>query len=178
MDTNTTLQSASCFFPDSIKNNSNPYDSVGLIHYDIVAYFLANPALCQADDGEMELSAFYTVAFNMLINNYPSLPITDNMQNYFGHLDLVSVINDMSYDFSVITNSSIQNNSLRQVVYTYQQDFDNATDAATFFPYSIIIESQVANNSSYSDLEKQIVLSYMATARYGFWFWENYCGGF
>lgn len=178
MDTNTNLQQTSCYFPDSIKNSSNPYDYVGQIHYDIVAHFLANAALCQTNDGELNLSEYYTTVFNMLINNYPSLYITSNMQNYFGYADLVSVMNDLDEDFSIIASNSIQDNNLRQVITSYQQFFDNTSNAASFCPYSITVENQILSNSSYSDIEKQIALSYMATARYGFWFWENYCGGF
>lgn len=35
-----------------------------------------------------------------------------------------------------------------------------------------IQESDVANSANYADTEKQIVLSYMATMRWGMWYWN------
>ena len=177
VDTTTQFQ-PSISFPNSIKNSLNPFDSIGLIHYEIVAMFMANPALCRTNSGTLDYPVFYTTIFNILINNYPSLQITTAVQNYFKYTDFESVRNDMNDDFSIIANNCIQNDDLRQIVISYQQFFDSETEYTSFCSYSISVESQIINNTLYSDIEKQIVLSYMATARYGFWFWENYCGGF
>ena len=42
-----------------------------------------------------------------------------------------------------------------------------------FYIYSVNIERDILMSGDFFAIEKQILLSYMATARYGFYFWNN-----
>ncbi|MBP7103430.1 MAG: hypothetical protein KBA86_09310 [Bacteroidales bacterium] len=150
-------------------NDDNPYDSVGLIHYQLMNHFFENEYLFQLNSVFND-STYYVNAIT-LFPQYYNLNIT-NYSQYFPFLEFTNALDESnSFSFSELLNNYIENEDLRTTILNYDQERLNSTSFSNFYNYSIDIEDEVCNNTNINDMDKQIALSYMATARYGYWYW-------
>jgi len=157
---------------DEAGNNENPYDSVGLIHYQLVHYYIENESLYEIGS-EFDSPTYYANAMELFPQYYTSINITDFPQ-YFPYSTFLNVLNDSELPLEQLLNECIENPNLKNMLLLYDQERINSADFSVFYTYSIAMEHEVLN-SSFSAMDKQLALSYMATARYGSWFWGLIC---
>ena len=146
-------------------NASNPYDSIGLVHYLVLDTLYAMDSLWY-DEGQFNQTVFYNLTTAFLGVFYPAY--TNINQNYTLQMYLAS--NNPVVMFPANLTGYISNESLRNVLINYKNAFEAEDDFETFYTYSVSIENQVVN-SSYDIVDKRNALAFMATMRYGFWYW-------
>lgn len=156
-------------------NSSNPADSVGLAHYLIVdSLFKIQGMWYDVVDG-FNASAYYPLAANILGIVYPKYAII-NQNNYYSDLYslfLSSYPNGVD-DFTSLITDCIEDATLREVLFSYRSEFESVVNFPSFYAYSVSVESDVIANNSYSYQDKFKALAYMATMRYGLWYWSNF----
>lgn len=157
-----------CVDNSNMDNNNNPYDSVGRSHYLLMNAMLAN-IYTYCDENEQFSSNIAYQNILSLISTYA--PFAEGVDSYCSAVDVAGTISilDTITDITAVLNISP---SLKQVLRNYISNAQIAGTADAFYLYSIQEESDVANSANYADTEKQIVLSYMATMRWGMWYWN------
>ncbi len=168
-------QNAMAVMYDEAGYNENPYDSVGLIHYQLINYFILNEYLFESDN-VFDPERYYTNAIILLPQYYP-MNTTLSYSQYFSYIEFQNAsIETNSSSLNELFDITIENVELRSILLEYEQERVYSTSFSSFYDYSIIVENEVLNNKNINDLDKQIALSYMATARYGYWYWiVMYC---
>ncbi len=156
-------------------NPSNPADSIGLAHYLMVdSLFKIQEMWYDVVDG-FNASAFYPMAANILGIVYPKYSIINQNNCYSDLYSLfLSSYSSGVDDFTSLISEYIEDATLREVLLSYRSDFESAVDFSSFYAYSVMVEGDVIENNTYSYRDKFNALAYMATTRYGLWYWSNY----
>lgn len=154
---------------DIVNNANNPYDFVGVMHYDIMRTCQADTAYYLLQNGTINMSTYKTTVFGIAAAEYKD--IEDYMENFSndefkGIIYDLPTITDIS-DFFVSTNSSVSAFSSRalSILNTYSDALDETTSPDEFIAYSIQAEAIVLADTVLNDKEKAFILGYMSTAR-------------
>ena len=155
-------------------NPGNPYDYIGKIHYLLMNDFLTDSTLYCGADGKFNIEVYRENAANIL-PNYMADASTSTILDNFSVDYLERSINMSGNPIGTILNDmEIQiSPSLINILIAYENYSTTCTSFDAFYTYSISKEQQVLNTTSFTDAEKQIALSYMATLRWGYWYWGN-----
>ncbi|NLE04883.1 MAG: hypothetical protein GX638_08790 [Crenarchaeota archaeon] len=163
-------QNAMAVIYDEAGNDENPYDSVGLIHYQLINYFILNEYLFESNN-VFDPELYYANAIILLPQYYP-MNTTLSYSQYFSYIEFQNAsMETNSSSLNELFDITIENVELRSTLLEYEQERVNSTSFSSFYDCSILVENEVLNNENINDLDKQIALSYMATARYGYWYW-------
>jgi hypothetical protein len=146
----------------------NPFDYVGATHYKMVNYYLEHPEVIINDSNEFDAVSYYQSATQLLPLFLPA--VSSNCEVYYPFSALMTTLPNVDKTFNQFLNI---NPNLISILESYEEYSENATNFSDFYSYSCQKEYEVLNHPLFSALEKQMVLSYMATARYGFWYWER-----
>jgi hypothetical protein len=159
----------------SAGNNNNPYDYIGKVHYQLMNDFLVNLQFYCTDDGEFSLYIYYQNVADMLPNYVEELSeevITNfSIENLSQCIEMSS--NEIETIFSAMEMEMNINSQLRTILVSYENYSKTCPNFEDFYDYSVLKEQEVLDNTIFTDLEKQIALSYMATFRWGYWYWDN-----
>ncbi|MDR0605018.1 MAG: hypothetical protein LBG80_12010 [Bacteroidales bacterium] len=155
----------------SAKNDNNPYDYIGRTHYLLMNDFLADPTLCYGMDGEFSTSIYYKNVTEMLPNY-----ISDIHTITFSIDDLEICLNQRNNPMQqVLQEIEITiNPQLKSILIDYENYTKRCTDFESLYGYSILKEQEALNSIVFTDVEKQIALSYMSTLRWGYWYWSHF----
>jgi hypothetical protein len=156
---------------DEASNPNNPYDYIGAVHYQLINYGFENDLFVIYDD-ELDREVCYETIINQLPifleNNF--FPTSDCEQYYDFEAIETTLSNIDSFD------QYITNPNLLSILTEYDDYMESSANFFNFHQYSIQKENEIIENPNFLEIEKQIVLSYMATARYGYWDWDLILG--
>jgi hypothetical protein len=152
----------------SAGNEDNPYDYVGKTHYQVMNVLLADHSLYCNTNGNFSLETCSTSIVNVL-PTFATMPVDMGAVSI---VDLQTCINNKEMPLENILPLTGLNPALYGILIEYR-DFANASpNFNTFRMFSIMKEGEILY-SSFSEMEKQVALSYMSTLRWGTWYWEN-----
>lgn len=153
-------------------NSDNPYDNIGYEHY-----YAINEALSADSNyltaGVYDNSLFYSFSTNLYVANDV---ISDESLSAFPLSSSDNVLTQLNnyHDSLVVYMNGIAglDSVVKSCLTPYFNCFEASEDAkiVDFVAYSIQMENAVLN-MAIADLDKQIILSVMATARYGSQYW-------
>ena len=152
-------------------NTNNPYDSIGLIHYLMIDYLFDNQDSWYSENSGIQNYQFFNLAVNLLQQYYPSL---NGWEQCCTNQTFVNSMNNPVESFTSLLPDFISDQTLRSILTTYRIAFEGCENFETFYDYSISVENQISDDNSYTNWDKQKALSYMATMRYGLWYWSFY----
>lgn len=162
-------------------NSNNPYDNSGLAHYQIVDEGLFTSNNYFDGSGIINYQAYYDRVFEVLKIRFQNC---DGYKNCFSLTDIENKANALSGDNKNM--SSFMNNlskvlpadqedylteDVQDVLKSYFSGFINSNRSDKFSQYSISVENIIVN-SSFSSVEKAILLSTMSQARVGHQYWN------
>ncbi|MDR2409830.1 MAG: hypothetical protein LBE13_17210 [Bacteroidales bacterium] len=158
-------------------NPNNPFDAIGAAHYKIINYCVENNFF--VDNDVFDRIAYYDMvtAPDMVTNYFPQFtesnltPIGSEYVQYYDHNAMETTLSNIDLPFSTYLHPT-----LSFMIEEYDEYMENSTSFSDFYQYSIQKEDEIIANTYFVDIEKQIVLSYMATARYGYWYWNTVIG--
>ena len=154
-------------------NDNNPYDYIGRMHYLAMNDFLVNPSRYCDANGKFSPEIYYGNIVNMLPNYTTAIP--QSVIANFG-IDNVTTSIDMSskpMETILQGTGTIISTELKYLLIEYENYSKTCTSFDIFYNYSVSKEKDVLNNAFFSDVEKQVALSYMSTLRWGYWYWDN-----
>lgn len=151
-------------------NTNNPYDNIGYNHYYSINQALSDTTNYLDANGNYSNSNFYNFSSNLLLQN--GVINSTQLSSY------TSTNNNLleSYVQEDIVNSLYNANKIssdtRNIMTNYFNALYSTTHAAAFENYSIQAENLIVN-STMNSLDKEAILSTMATARYGVHYWQE-----
>lgn len=161
-------------------NETNPYDSYGYWHYASIDNVLVDPER-YLDGEDFDNTRFYETTKEFLSDHgvgnhadYESITLDLANEKLAFNSELFNryaLSGGLSY---LLENGKIQE-SVYQVMKPYYNVLENVTSSQEFVDYSLQAEELVVN-SELKRKEKEIVLSTMATARYGIQYWSSQFG--
>ena len=163
-------------------NETNPYDSYGYWHYASIDNVLVDPKLyLNGEDFDNEL--FYEATIKFLSKNdvgsdsdYENLTldlVNEKLAFSTEVFDHYGLSGGLTYLLEI---GNIQE-SVYEVMLPYYSVLENVNSSEEFVDYSLQVEELVLD-SELEEKEKEIVLSTMATARYGIQYWSSVFGDY
>lgn len=154
-------------------NINNPYDNVGFEHYHAINEALSSSSNYLSNDN-YDNTLFYDFSSNLAVQD----SIVDEQDLLAFPLSLsdsvLGVVSNAGDDLVVYFNGITEYDSVvKDCLTPYFQCFEASENAEVggFVQYSIDMENAVTNMAM-SEFDRQIILSVMATARYGSQYWS------
>jgi hypothetical protein len=179
-ETNTTVaasvESSSLFPPPTDTVNidemtsqasysNNPFDYIGASHYKLINYCVENQHLI-INNGELNRDAYYEMAMNVLPIFVESA--SSSYSSYYNFEAMITTLSMVDLPFEDYLSPE-----LSDILNAYNAYSETSESFSDFYQYSVIKENEILSCSFLTEIEKQKVLSYMATARYGYWYWTK-----
>lgn len=160
------------------ENGENPYDYIGRIHYQML-YDIEMGNLFVGSEGDLDISEYYTAMEHGFLSSYEYVYDLSMLYDYYPH-QFYEIFPFLQFQ-EVLQNSvggivspvSSLSSELNNIILEYDIVRQSSTMFQDFYIYSVNIERDILMSGDFFAIEKQILLSYMATARYGFYFWNN-----
>ncbi len=149
------------------RNDDNPYDSIGFIHYAVINYLTEYPMYCEVNS-IFDNKTYYNNIPEIIEKLFPSTYI--NLE-YYPYDAFIKTLSQANQPVSTVITSIIKNPEVIETIINYDYKRVNSS-FDEFYVYSISVEKKILD-ASIDKFDKQIILSYMATARYGYWYWDK-----
>ena len=158
-----------------LANPNNPYDDAGLMHYTGMDNIYANPTGIISLPGSLNTGNYYPRIRQTIIQN--GLATASEIDQYYLYPTFVNDFNSTkALDFSPLLAQLVSQSKITQgdanFLTSYYVALENSSDYQAFKNYSIQNENEVLNSSNFSEKSKAILLTFMATARYGAAYWQ------
>ncbi|AXT53196.1 hypothetical protein D1818_21060 [Aquimarina sp. BL5] len=161
-------------------NQTNPYDSYGYWHYSSIDNVLVNPErYLNGEDFDNE--QFYEATKEFLSDNnvgdysdYENFSLDEANEKLMFSSDLLEtygLLGGLEYKFE----KGFITELVYEILKPYYKILENSNNIQEFVDYSLQAEELIVN-SILERKDKQIVLSTMATARYGMQYWSKEFG--
>lgn len=156
-------------------NPSNPFDDAGKYHYESIDNAYENPSGIISTPESLNKGNFYQLVQQLVATE--GVVSTSDFNQTFPQSSMESVMNQVSdvEDLLAFVNQLQTAGTLSQqeasIALSYINVFENSTNLNSFVSYSIQTENAINNSTQYSAHSKAIILSFMATARYGAAYW-------
>jgi hypothetical protein len=154
---------------EEASNPENPFDHIGFAHYKIVNYYLENNYLTA--DGVFDRSSYYDMAIDQLPTFMEENFAFAEYTQYYDFNALETTLSNIDLPFDTYLNPT-----LSSMLEEYNEYMESSVNFSDFRQYSVQKENEIISNDGFEEIEKQMVLSYMATARYGYWYWNKVIG--
>ena len=152
-------------------NPNNPYDPAGALHYSLLDVMIAFPGEF-IQIGGFNYSTYRNFILNRLVNNgllsanniadFPLATFAAEQASFLGNGSPIAFVNQSNNPNLLPIEKSVS--------IQYFQAMSSSQSVSAFTNFSIGIENTVAA-SGIADRSKAVLLSEMATARYGFAYW-------
>ena len=157
-------------------NPNNPYDNIGISHYNILKNYY-NSEQNNTESYGVDLSLLYNESLVYFDNNgynsdtieliFPYDIYIASWEDYYNNeyiTDIKTVIIDL-YEDGEFTHDT------KEIFIDYIDAMEASNSYASFANYSINIENAVTN-SNYDEMQKLYLLGFMSTSRIGASYWD------